>query len=490
GYEERSIHPASGCSDRVFVRRLYLDLVGRVPTVAEVEAFLKDNASLRRERLIDALLQSEGHVTHLADLFDSLLMGRADEGEYGRREKHWRGYLEASIRRNQSWDEFLEEILLARPGTEQAQGAVWFLYERGDDYQKIAEAVAPAVFGIRVECAQCHDHMLVDEIKQSHYWGLVAFFNRGKNANEKGKLQVAESAIGGFSEFANLMGDSTPNHLTFLDIDVVPETRPATDEEQADTDELYVTPSNQSERRVPKFSRREKFVSKVVRGHPRIGSAVVNRMWAILMGRGIVHPHDEMDSMHDPSHPELLNWLSNDFVDQGHDVRRLIRGIVSSKSYQLDSRRPADAEDPASFAWYLERPLTGEQLARSMEIVLRGKAETQSSVVGVFRQAFPDILPDENVSTVKQGLFFSNNSKLDAFIRESGEPTHLPARIQSLASAENQVDLLFETIFTRSPEEDEATEVVAYLNARGGSLTSIQHVIWSMLTSAEFRFNH
>lgn len=493
-YASRSVTPAGGCSEHAFVRRIYLDLIGRVPTVPELVAYLNDTSeandmSQRRVALIDRLLASEEHVIHFADWMDTLLMGRAGEDKYRQRASLWRGYLEASIRRNQPWDEFVQEILLARPTDDSIRGAVWFLYERGDDHQKIAEAVAPAIFGVRIECAQCHDHMVVDEIKQSHYWGLVAFFNRGKNESKEGKLHVTESAIGGFSEFADLMGDSTPNLLTFLDADVVPESRPSADEKQEDKDELYVSFGKDAPR-IPKFSRREQFVKHVVAGHPRLSRALVNRVWALLMGRGIVHPFDEMDSMHDPSHPELLDWLAADFVSSGHDVRRLVRGIVNSQTYQLDSRRPKGGDDPATFSWYLERPLTGEQLSRSIELVLRGKPVDQSSVVGSFRQSFPDLLADEHVTNVKQGLFLSNSQQLDQLIRESTDDGHLPVRLHKMEDQNERLDLLFETVFSRPAGEDESERIADFLESRDSSLEAIQQVLWALLASAEFRFNH
>ena len=494
GYASRSVTPAEGCSERDFVRRIYLDLIGRVPTVSELEAYLDGSSDLndpnqRRAALIDQLLASEEHVIHFADWMDTLLMGRAGEDKYRQRAGLWRRYLEASIRRNQPWDEFVQEILLARPTDDSTQGAVWFLYERGDDHQKIAEAVAPAIFGVRIECAQCHDHMVVDEIKQSHYWGLVAFFNRGKNESKEGKLHVTESAIGGFSEFADLMGDSTPNLLTFLDAEVVPEPRPSADEKQEDKDELYVSIGKDAPR-IPKFSRREQFVNHVVAGHPRLGRALVNRVWALLMGRGIVHPFDEMDSMHDPSHPELLDWLAADFVDSGHDVRRLVRGIVNSQTYQLDSRRPDGGDDPATFAWYLERPLTGEQLSRSIEVVLRGNPVGQSSVVGSFRQSFPDLLADEHVTNVKQGLFLSNSEQLDRLIRESTDDGHLPARLLAMENQAERLELLFQTVYARPASEEESERIADFLDTRQNSMAAIQQVLWALLASAEFRFNH
>lgn len=491
-WEQREIQPAQRCSDREFVRRVYLDLAGRIPTVEETTTFLADNRADRRSQLIDRLLRSEDYVQHFADVFDALLMGRAKENKYVQRKQHgWRAYLEQAFRDGRPWDQVTQEILLARPEDETERGAAWFLYERNNEYQAIAEAIAPAFFGVRIECAQCHDHMMADEIKQDHYWGLVAFFNRGKNIDTKNGPRVSESAVGGFSEFANIHGDSSPNLLSFLEAETVAEPRPSKDDKPADKAELYVPARVDGDPRVPKFSRREKFAEQVVKGHPLIAPAMVNRLWAILMGRGIVHPFDEMDSVHEPSHPELLKLLATEFTANQFDVRGLVAAIARSEAYQLSSVRTAGVDDPATFAWYLERPLTAEQLARSTQLVLRGEFSNNASIVGEVRQQLPDVLPDESVVTISDALFLSNNQQLQAYIDASVEETHLIPRLMKLSSHGERAALLFETAFGRAPEASEAKAVVDYLEHRSDSLESgLGQVAWSLLMSAEFRFNH
>ena len=488
GFQERNVNISHECSDEAFCRRIYLDLAGRIPTSAEFENWMQ--SSRDRGLLIDRLLESDDFIQHFADLFDALLMGRASEQKYHERQQsQWRAYLEQAIRDNRSWEEVVEEILLARPEVPEQKGLVWFLYERNNDFQKIAESIAPSIFGVRIECAQCHDHMMADEIKQAHYWGLVAFFNRGKNSDSNGTLKVEESAIGGFSEFADLSGESTPNYLTFLEAETVSEVRPDGKEEQEDSDDLYQANGSPLFARVPKFSRREQFVKQVVRDHPRLALAFVNRIWAILMGRGIVHPFDEMDSMHRPSHPELLEWLAEDTRQNHYDLKRLVRGIVRSQAYQQTSVRRAGLEDPASFAWYLERPLTGEQLARSVMVALRGSAD--SDVVGAFRQQFPEVLPETYVSTIKDALFLSNGSILQKAIEESNHPDHLIPKHLEMESRDEQIRSLFRRLFCREPDATEMEVVATYLDARKErSVEALQQVVWSMITSAEFRFNH
>ncbi|MEO1525532.1 MAG: DUF1549 domain-containing protein [Planctomycetota bacterium] len=491
-WEEQKISPAGPCSDQTFARRVYLDLAGRVPTEAETKQFLEDGRPDRRRHLVDLLLGSEDHTQHFADLFDALLMGRAAESVYDQRTTHgWRKYLEAVFRDNRPWDEVAREVLIARPENKEDDGAVWFLYERKNQYQAIAEAVAPAFFGIRIECAQCHDHMMVDEIKQAHYWGLVAFFNRGTNKETPNGPRVAESAIGGFSEFANLEGSSTPNLLTFLDATTVPEDRPDKDEKQTETDELYVASDVAGDPREPVFSRRKRFVTQILDGHPLIAKAMVNRVWAILMGRGLVHPHDEIDSMHPPSHPELFEWLSEDFAASNFDVRRLTRSIVLSDAYQLDSVRPNETLPPESFAWYLERPLTAEQLARSVQVVMRGHFQNDAHVVRILRQQVLDVLPDAIEIPIKDALFFSNNNAFDRFVRESRGDGQLLQQLLTYESHERRARRLIETAFNRPADDEEVRTIQAYLESRNERLdAALADVAWSLLTSAEFRFNH
>src|SRR6185503_1813391 len=122
--------------------------------------------------------------------------------------------LENSFRTNRPWNETVRAMLVARPDKPEEKGAYWFLYDRRDNHQAIAEAVAPLVYGTKIDCAQCHDHPLAREIKQAHYWGLVAAFNRGKNI-ERGN-EISESAVGGNMNFTNLKKESQPALVVLL----------------------------------------------------------------------------------------------------------------------------------------------------------------------------------------------------------------------------------------------------------------------------------
>jgi hypothetical protein len=210
-------------------------------------------------------------------------MGRIKrENHEERRVKNgWWSFLEFSFRENRPWNETVREFLVARPAREELKGAYWFLFERRDQHQAIAEAVSPVVYGTRIDCAQCHDHALAREIKQAHYWGLVAAFNRSKNVRDEG---VSESAIGGYVNFTNLRKESQPAMVTLLTGKTIPETWPEGDKKEEDSDDNYLDPK--AKVRVPKFSRREAFADAATHDNPLLARAFVNRMWSVFMGRG------------------------------------------------------------------------------------------------------------------------------------------------------------------------------------------------------------
>ena len=164
-------------------------------------------------------------------------------------------------------------MLVARATDGPSHGADWFIAERNNSTQAIAEAVAPVAFGVQVKCAQCHNHPLSWEIEQRHYWGLVAVFNRSKNVDTDTGPGVAESAVGGFINFANLKKESQPAVLAFLNGKSVAEKIPGANDKEIDSPELYVVPPAKEGTKphspaVPKFSRREAFADSVTHDNP------------------------------------------------------------------------------------------------------------------------------------------------------------------------------------------------------------------------------
>ena len=501
--QTQGIAPTPVCDDRTFQRRLYLDLVGHPPTLEESEAFLRSPSIDKRPEEVERLLKTNAFATHFAELFDTMLMERRGKRWEDRRRKNgWHDYLKTVFTDNRPWDEVVRELVIARKETNTDPRAIWFLYERENNHQAMAEAVAPVVFGTQVKCAQCHDHPLAHEIKQGHYWGMVAAFNRSKNIDTPSGIGISESAIGGFISFANLKKESQPATLNFLNGVKVPEKRPTPDVKEQDLPEYYlVAPPAEKEKpktaAIPKFSRRAQLADAVTKENPLLAKATVNRIWAVLMGRGIVHPVDEMNSTSPASHPALLKWLADDFESSGFDLHHLIRTLVNSETYQRSAwtapNRPAEKD---TFAWSYEKPLTAEVIYRSLLIACgfdpanpQGLEPDLETLRQSFIKHFPDVLPVEYNASLQQAMFLSNSPLIDALLNPVEQnTTHY---LLAISDSETRVKHAFLKIFGRWPDDQELSASKAFLEGRKDRPEeAIKQLLWALLTSAEFLTNH
>ncbi len=502
-WQEQHVKGNDVADDRTFCRRIYLDLAGRIPTPAEIEAFVNDKDADKRAKLVDKLLGGSEYPRHLAEVLDVVLMERkGKQAEASRKSNGWFNYLESSVAANRPWNEIVAEIITARPESPEKKGVAWFLYERKNNHQSMAEAVAPVAFGVSIGCAQCHDHPLAHEIKQKQYWGLVAAFNRTANVEGAGPPALSEAAIGGFVSFTNLKKESQPALLVFPNDKTIDEKRPADGEKETDADDAYVVPPKKDAKgrpkvmAVPKFSRRAALAEAVTQDNPLLARAMVNRMWALLMGRGIVHPVDQMDSRHAPSHPELLAFLSEDFEKSGYNLKHLIRTIVLSKTYQLDSRwESASPPAPELFAKGLEKPLSAEVLFRSLMTATGRNISpgNEDGDTGALRQslitAFPIVFEVEYNPTLPQTMFLTNNPLFDSLLKPDAE--NLTARLLKLSSNEERVRTAFIEVLGRTPDDAELKCGVEYLGARKDRTeAAVRQMTWALLTSAEFLLNH
>lgn len=477
GWTQRGVLPAAPVDDRTWCRRAYLDLAGRIPTTTELDNFLQAPSETRRSALVDRLLSSEEYAVHLRELWDVFLMGRQkrDRNEDPRKKNGWYGFLENAFRTNRPWNETVQAILVARPEKPEDIGASWFIYERRNNHQAIGEAVAPLIYGTKIDCAQCHDHPLAREIKQAHYWGLVAAYNRGKNV--EGGSAISESAIGGFVNFTNLKKESQPAIVTLLTGALIKEDRPAEDQKEEDGDDKYVDPKAKT--KVPKFSRRAAFAEAATHDNPLLAKAFVNRMWAAYLGRGIVTPVDQMNARNAPSHPELLDWLAADFATHHYDVRHVIRGIVLSRAYALG----LGDGPPEFFNHELERPLTAEQLARSWRVVA-GLPPEDEALRRAAVTAVPDVLPGDYNANYQQAQFLANSPAVSAILKpDQGGAVR---RISKLSDAESKVREAFLAAYERAPDAEEAEQAGKLLTSNPDQAAATRDLLWALMTSAEF----
>jgi len=497
GWRRDAVLPAARADDATLVRRVFLDLAGRIPTASERAKFLEDKSSGKYAALVDGLLKSPEYARRMREVFDTLLMGRTSAGgQSTRRDRRWHAFLEDAFLRNRPWNTVVYDLLVARAGEGPRAGASWFLAERNNSHQSMAEAVAPVVYGVKIGCAQCHNHPLAWEIQQRHYWGLVAAFNRSRNVDTESGPAVAESAVGGFINFANLKKESQPAKLVFLNGAMVDETIPGDGVKETDDPALYVVPPVGEGKRpvtaaVPRFSRREMFArSATTTDNPLLARAMVNRLWALFLGRGLVHPVDEIDSKHRPSHPELLEWLARDFERNGYDVRRLVRGLLLTNAYRMGTR-PAGATvpRPESFARAVERPLTAEQIARSVRVALG--ADPNTIAEGEWEQvamgAHPQVMPNTYNPPLALALALTNGKVFDTILRPA--PGNTAQRLLDLPDPRARVHAAFALVLGRSPEPDEMGACVKLLSSARPE-AGVRDLLWALTTGAEFQVNH
>lgn len=504
---EAEITPARAVTDAHLIRRTTLDLAGRIPTAAEVQTFVESSDADKRTQLVDRLLGSPDFDLHQRNALDALLMpdGRSD-GDF-------RDYLLRAVQENRPWDRMFREMILGGDD-ESAKGATAFLRRRVRSLDDMTNDVSRLFFGVSINCAQCHDHPLVDDWKQDHYFGFQTFFSRTYLTK---KNTLAEKSLGEV-KFKTTKGEEKPAAFMFLTGATVEEPeREWTKEELKAEDEavrLQMKDEKAPPPTPPAFSPRTEFVRLALAPENRnyFSRSIVNRLWARLLGRGLVDPLDQMHSANEPTHPDLLAWLARDMEQHDYDLKRLIRGIVLSRAYARAGRWSAeggaadddDAPWDGHFAYFMARPLTPRQYALSLVIASRNPQEfarewtaddwrkrrqqlenESNGYAGQFEQPTPTF----QVS-VDEALFFSNNDRIqNDLLRDSAD--RLVGHLKTLPDRPQQITAAFRATLSREPAPEELTAFDEYLTDRADRpVPALQQAVWALLTSPELRFNY
>ncbi len=507
GCATRSIAPAGLADDAEFMRRIYLDLTGTIPTVAEAKAFLDDPSPAKRQQLIDRLLGSPEYARQMQRAFDVVLMERRPASRIPQAE--WDAYLRSSFATNKPWNQLVREILATDGSDPVVRPAARFILDREGEANLLTRDVGRLFLGRDMQCAQCHDHPLIDDYLQADYYGLYAFLNRSfvfQPKDAKQPVMLGEKAEGDVvfkSAFKAAAGDqhAKPHLPGAKEIE-----EPALEKGQ----EYVVAPAD-GVRPVPKFSRRAQLAEALPRAETAAFSRnIANRLWAMMMGRGLVHPLDMDHSGNPPSHPELLDLLAQQFVAMNFDIKAMLRELALSQTYQRSSQLPEGvAAFPAdSFAVAPLKPLSAEQLALAV-MQAAGITDVQRTALGagLNEQALYDRLagnlgpfvntfagqagqPEQDFqATLEQILFVSNGGVVRSWT--APQPGNLADRLNKLAEPAAAAEELFLSVFTRRPTAEEVAELTAFLQARAQDRpAALQEWIWALLASDEFRFNH
>jgi hypothetical protein len=491
---------AAQTSDEDFLRRIYLDFAGRIPASSETLAFLTDRDTAKRQKLVDHLLASPEYARRMTELFHVMLMERlGDHAE-------WTKYLTDSFQANKPWDQIVKEMIYPNAEDESLRGAAFFLSKRLEnygqnpvDYPGLVRDVGRLFLGVDMQCAQCHDHLFIDDYKQEDYQGLFAFLGQTTLRQDVKFPAVAE----------NLTTKKVAFKSVFVQVEKMTGPRlPRSAEVEIPTfakGEEYSTAPDKKKKLpgVPKFSPLQILSQQLPRGENDLFKKnIANRLWWVMMGRGLVHPLDLHHSDNPPSHPELLELLANELASREFDMKWLLREIALSETYQRSSELPSGiSEVPAeSYRVFLEKPLSAEQLVASVVQATGGDGPIASS--GDFapskemRERFlktfanPPREPEgEHAPTLKGALFLMN----DQAVLEKFKPVagNLVDRLTKQADPAKLAEELFLTVLVRRPTSEEVAEIGDYLAAHNGNRdAAIGHLAWSLTASIEFSVNH
>jgi hypothetical protein len=499
------VKPAPPADDAELLRRLTLDLVGRIPTPGEMKDYLGSADPQRKVKLVERLMASPAFARHQALVFTTLLQSDAPQPRRGQKPGALRDYLEIAFKENRPWDRIFRELMLPDEPDVKTPGASDFLRARLKDLNRLTVDVSTVFFGVNISCAQCHDHPHVHDWKQDHFYGMKAFFAR---TFENGG-RVAERDRGAVKFIPN-KGKEKVAPVMFLTGKVVEEpATPKSAEPEPPVKEKKGKGkgkgANPGKTVPPGEGLRARLVALALEPGQRdyFARAVVNRVFHRLLGRGLVMPLDQMHSANPPSHPELLNWLARDVIEHSYDLRRLVRGLVLSNAYARGSRWDnGEAPEEKLFAVAQVRPLTPMQLAVSLRLAtadpeglagtdtdaekkLEALEKSAARLAGLFPQ------PGDNfqVGAAEAMLFANNEGLLKEVLADA--PGLLVHRLKQVPELERRAELAVRSVLSRPARPEEVRALVEYLRQREDRpAAACQQAVWALLASAEFRFNH
>ncbi|MBM4072220.1 MAG: DUF1549 domain-containing protein [Planctomycetes bacterium] len=489
-WKRLGITPSAVASDSEFIRRASLDICGTLPSHDRVKAYLADTRKNKRARLIDDLLEQPEYASYFALKWADILRNRG-RGYSTSRQRAGTALFAAWIRdcfaANMPYDRFVSEILTASGSQDVNPPTVWYRTVRTT--QDYVESVAQAFLGIRIQCAQCHHHPS-ERWSQADYYHLAAVFAR---VGRKGGFADAEVPT---SETIYLADEGQVVH---------PRTGRVMRPRPPDNREFELGRYDDPRRSLARWM--------TARDNPYFARAMANRLWGHFMGRGIIHPIDDSRSTNPPSNPQLLDALAREFVDHGHDIKHLIRVICNSAAYGLSSQPNAsNRNDVQSFARYYPRRLPAEVLLDAIGHVLDAPT-TFRNVAGNFPPGTRAIdLPDEAVPSHFLDVF-GRPARNSACECERVDAPALGQTLELVSSVELQEKLtaakgyvaqlagnkkshrdnvhdIFARVFARTPRPRELGIAVGFLESQADRNEAYGNLLWSLLATNEFLFNH
>lgn len=477
--KELQIEPSGQCTDEEFVRRVYLDAVGALPTVETVTTFLADKSPGKRDRLIDRVLASPSYADFWALKWADVLRNSRKQVAY-RGAFQYRRYLVDVFAQNRPFDQFVTELLTSRGDTLSSPAANFYRVAR--EPLDCAESTSQLFLGVRMQCAKCHNHPF-ERWTQDDYYGFAAFFARVKHKKPSADAE---------REVVFVAKDGEVNHLRTGKV------------------MLPKAPGVTAYAMSPGEDRRTYLAQWLTSAdNPFFARSIVNRIWFHLLGKGIVDPVDDFRDSNPPTNEELLAYLAKEFVQSGFDHRHMVRLILRSNVYQASARStPLNADDEKHFSRAYTRMLSAEPLLDALcdatecpenyaglppnsRAVQLPDADVNHPFLQAFGQPTRELVCEcarESESTLNQALNLINGDVIHAKLR------HPDNRIGRLLKANQTnpqiITELYLATLSRPPADDEIKGAERHIQKTGDRRRALEDIHWALLNCKEFLFRH
>ncbi|HVU89934.1 MAG TPA: DUF1549 domain-containing protein [Pirellulales bacterium] len=475
------VPPSPVCDDATFLRRVSVDIAGRLPTLDEARAFLADPDPAKRDRAIDRLLDSAEYADYFANKWTAVLRNRRQNPNYMRGTYAFHDWIRESLYTNKPYDQFVRDILTASGDVGENPPVAW--YREVKDTNQQVEDAAQLFLGLRIQCARCHHHPF-EAWSQRDYYGFSAFF-----------AQVARKP-----------GDAPDEFRIYSKRGLARATNPKTNESLAPTG-LGAKPSEVSAERDP----REALVDWMADPqNPFFARSLVNRYWKHFFSRGIVDPEDDMRVTNPASNPALLDALASHFVSSRFDLKELVRTICRSNVYQL-SALPNDynLNDKQNFSRYYPKRLTAEVLLDALDGVTAAPSSFAGLPAGTKAVQIPDTGVNSYFLTVfgkpeaasacecersqeanlAQSLHLLNSSEVQGKLASgTGRAARLAA--DTSRGDEDKVRELYLCVYAREPASDELAIATGHIAKNENKQQAYEDILWALVNTKEFLFNH
>jgi hypothetical protein len=484
---ELGLPPSDVCDDSTFLRRVTIDICGRLPTLAETTAFLEDGQGDKRAKLIERLLASDDYASYFAQKWTAILRNKATQNQPREGNFLFHDWVRRSLADNLPYDQFVTQLITASGDVRINPAVNWHL-KLGDVDQRV-EDTAQVFLGQRIQCAKCHHHPY-EKWGQDDYWGLAAFYT---NLKQKRNGQIVSERRVAQARNPNSQKMIVPTGLDSQPLELAVEVDP-----RLKLAAWMTAPEN------PFFAR-----------------SLANRYWKHFMGRGIVEPEDDMRATNPPSNPQLLDALAADFVAAGFDLKHLVRTICNSSTYQLSSvPNDYNQKDTQSFSKFSPRRLPAEVMLNGLDQFLGSETSFQNLPKGTRATEIPDHGAVVNLfldtfgrpegssacecerdgeMSMAQCLHLLNSDEMYNKLQSGRsnqfamiQPPEAGQTVDVPAEDAVKIEEIYLRAFSRPPTQSEVETMQSFLQRAepANRKAAFEDILWTITNTKEFMFNH